>query len=81
MFRIFLHSTPKTEWLSLEGKLAGDGVGELERCWHTLAPSVSCASLRLDVSRLDGADRNGEQLLSRMRRKGVTLTGLRPSVR
>jgi hypothetical protein len=76
MFRILLHSTPKAEWLSLEGKLAGPGVGELERCWHTLAPSGNGPSLRLDLSRLDGADPYGEQLLSRMRGKGVTLTGL-----
>jgi hypothetical protein len=76
MFRIYLHSTRKTEWLSLEGKLAGPGVGELERCWNTLAPSRTSPSLRLDVSRLDGTDRPGAQLLNRMRGQGVTLTGL-----
>ena len=77
MFRIYLHSTQKMEWLSLEGNLAGAGVGELERCWYTLAPSTKGPSLRLDVSRLDGTDRDGERLLSRMRGKGVTFTGLR----
>jgi hypothetical protein len=77
MFRIYLHSTRKTEWLSLEGKLAGPGVGELERCWHTLAPSRTSPSLRVDVSRMDGTDQTGEQLLNRMRGEGVTVTGFR----
>lgn len=53
-------------WLSLEGNLAGAGVGELERCWYTLAPTIDSPALRLDVSR--------------MQRKGVTLTGVRKEV-
>ncbi|MEO8128279.1 MAG: hypothetical protein ABJF23_07480 [Bryobacteraceae bacterium] len=80
MFRIYLHSTRESEWLSLEGNLAGSGVGELERCWYTLAPNSKSPSLRLDVSRLHAADRSGEQLLSRMQRKGVALTGVRKEV-
>jgi hypothetical protein len=80
MFRIYLHSTRKMEWLSLEGNLAGTAVAELERCWYTLAPPAKGPSLRLDVSRLDGTDPNGEKLLRRMRGKGVTFTGLRPSI-
>jgi hypothetical protein len=70
-----------SEWLSLEGHLAGPDVAELERCWHTLAPTGKDPSLRLDVSRLEGTDHNGEQLLSRMRGKGVTFTGLRKTPR
>ena len=80
MFRIYLHSRRGSEWLSLEGNLAGAGVGELERCWYTLAPTSNSPALRLDVSRLKGTDRSGEQLLRRMQRKGVTLTGIRKEV-
>ncbi len=80
MFRIYLHSKRDSEWLSLEGNLTGAGVGELERCWYTLAPTSDSPALRLDVSRLHGTDRNGEQLLRRMEGKGVTLTGVRKEV-
>jgi len=80
MFRIYLHSTRESEWLSLEGNLAGPGVGELERCWYTLAPGSNSPMLRLDVSRLCGTDRSGEQLLSRMQQKGVAFTGIRKEV-
>ena len=77
MFRIYLHTMRGSEWLSLEGNLTGARVGELERCWYTLAPTNDSPALRLDVSRLRGTDHSGERLLSRMQRKGVTLTGVR----
>lgn len=80
MFRIYLHSMRESEWLSLEGNLAGAGVGELERCWYTLAPTGNSPALRLDVSRLNATDRSGEQLLRRMQGRGVMLTGVRKEV-
>jgi hypothetical protein len=77
MFRIYLHSTNGSEWLSLEGALAGQCVDDLERCWLALARSPHRGkTLLLDMSRLQSADQNGRKLLRRMRNRGVTLSGL-----
>ena len=46
MFRIYLHSMRRNEWLSLEGNLAGAGVGELKGGRHTLTPANNSPRLR-----------------------------------
>jgi hypothetical protein len=76
MLRIYLHWTNESEWLSLEGALAGQCVDDLERCWLALARSPQGGkSLLVDMTRLQSADQNGQKLLARMRGKGVTLAG------
>ena len=76
--RMYLHPSRKRTRISLEGDLAGGWVRELERCWRALSGPGLGDALFVDVSQLESADQNGYRLLDRMRRQGVTLTGLDP---
>ena len=70
MFRIYLHSMRGSEWLSLEGNLAGAGVGELKGGRHTLAPANNSPRLRGHI-RLAPADSSAT----------VRMAGMPPLVR
>src|SRR5437016_1205076 len=66
--RMYLHPASRGLRLSLEGKLAGDSVGELERCCRALTSLDPGATLLIDVRALESADENGYRLLDTMRR-------------
>ncbi len=74
MLKVTVQSGRFHEIWELEGKLSGDWVTELERCWKE---RVSPASLPLEirlkaVSYIDAA---GKQLLARMHGRGVGIVG------
>ena len=57
--------------LSLQGRIAGEWVPVLERCWRSIlreAPSAKITAILSDVSYIDA---DGERLLERMWRGGA----------
>ena len=58
---------------SLEGKLAGPWVKELELCWIAAAAAQRSRSMRVDLSSVTFIDEEGKDLLKRMYRKGAGL--------
>ena len=74
MLRVTLKKADLVETWELEGKLAGDWVKELERCWkeHDLQPGTSVQVHLKAVSYIDAA---GKQLLTEMHESGVEIHG------
>jgi len=64
---------PLETW-ELEGKLAGDWVKELDRCWKE---RISPAGVRLQVNlkAVSFIDASGKQLLKEMHGQGVEIKG------
>jgi len=56
--------------LCLEGKLAGEAVGELERCWSAISAR---AAVSVDLTAVSFIDNKGKQLLTKMFEKGTRL--------
>ena len=74
MLRISVKTTDSMETWELEGKLSGEWVKELERCWKEYSPQPGTAiQVRLkSVSYIDPA---GKQLLTEMHEQGVEIQG------
>src|SRR5437868_3219777 len=79
--RMYLHPSTSRTLLSLEGDLTGRWAPELERCWRALSDPSAGEPMSVDVSSLDSIDAGGRRLLDKMRRQGVTVTGLDPKGR
>jgi ABC-type transporter Mla MlaB component len=71
MIRITTHDEQSITRLFLEGKLAGEAVGELERCWS--AASASKTVVSVDLTGISFIDNQGKQLLTKMFEKGTRL--------
>ena len=71
MLRITTRINLGTTRLVVEGKLAGDCVGELERCWRATASEESPASILVDLSSVTFVDAAGKQLLMHMHEQGI----------
>jgi minor extracellular serine protease Vpr len=72
--RLFLHPRPGRPYLSVEGRLEGRWVGELERTWLALC-DASGSPLTVDATEVVAADRDGLDLLQRMTRRHTTVKG------
>lgn len=70
MIRITTHNQSTDTVFLLEGKLAGDSVSELEKCWR-IAATNTCVSV--DLTAVDFIDTRGEQLLAKMFKEGARL--------
>ena len=57
----------------LAGRLVGDWVGELERCWVSTKSADSGRKLTIDMSDVEFVDEKGEALLERMFLQGAEL--------
>jgi anti-anti-sigma regulatory factor len=71
VIRITCHDEAEITRLVLEGKLAGQCVDELDKCWHS-APA-KWASLVIDLTGVSYIDEGGKQLLKQMLDHGATL--------
>ena len=71
MIRITAHNEASTIRLYLEGKLAGDSVDELERCWQE--SDANRGSVSIDLTAVSFIDNRGKQLLAKMFAKGTRL--------
>jgi hypothetical protein len=67
--------------LTIEGKLVGRWVQELEQCWHAIVSSQESGhgsgqlrrSIRVNLSAVGFIDSKGKDLLLRMRKQGAVL--------
>lgn len=55
--------------LKLEGRLVGPWVGELDRAWRPLIPSLGQKKLRIDLREVSFADGEGRKILAEVYRQ------------
>jgi hypothetical protein len=69
MLRITIHEGTKAQTIQLEGKIVGPWVEEVNRTWHSLAPSLGSKELRLDLRGVAFVSAKGRQLLREIYQK------------
>ncbi|HLJ24442.1 MAG TPA: hypothetical protein VKT71_10085 [Candidatus Acidoferrales bacterium] len=74
MLKVTIKTEESVETWELEGKLSGDWVKELERCWRD-RPTASGLSLHLRLKAVSYIDAAGRELLSTMHGRGVEIRG------
>lgn len=72
MLKITQHTTRDSTKLTLEGRLAGPWVEELERVWREIKDSAK-DPLAVDLTGVTFIDQDGKTLLGRMWQEGVDL--------
>jgi len=77
VLRITLRNDSEGKRLVVEGKLAGECVGELEKCWNSLGSDYSPENILVDLSCVSFIDGNGKQLLAQMHEKGIRIVANR----
>ncbi|MGD0212670.1 MAG: hypothetical protein ABSB87_05495 [Terriglobales bacterium] len=73
MLRITIDEKPDRIGFRLEGKLMGNWVQELERCWFSIRNYGSAKQLFVDLSSVSFVDDKGKALLTRMASQGAKL--------
>lgn len=73
MLRIDSRDEDGLTTLTIEGKLAGRWVKELENCWQGIVSSQPRRSIRVNLCAVGFIDSEGKELLTRMRRQGAVL--------
>lgn len=73
MLKITIREVDSTETWELEGKLSGDWVKELERCW--IGRPKSTVPLHVYLKAVGYIDAAGKQLLAEMHGRGVEIQG------
>ncbi len=61
--KITIHETDKSIELTLEGRVTGPWVAELNRVWEETAPQLGKKSLSIDLRNVIYADAGGKQIL------------------
>jgi hypothetical protein len=74
MLKVTIKQVDSAETWELEGKLTGDWVKELERCWKQ-RPSPNGVSLQVHLKAVSYIDAAGKQLLTDMHGGGVEIRG------
>ena len=78
MLKITIHDSPESIRLQLEGKLAGDWVQELERCWLRVRSTTQGRKIIVDLTDNDFVDENGIRLLATMHKDGAGFVAVTP---
>ena len=73
MLRITTRNIAGDVGLFIEGKLAGPGVSELEKCWHRAVAGESPLPSLVDLTHVSFIDANAKQLLAEMHEHGIKL--------
>lgn len=73
MIRISQIHEDSKQNLMVEGKLSGDWVDVLEKCWLEAPHAPDGAPVRIDLSGVTYVDDKGRELLARMIRDGAEL--------
>lgn len=81
MLRIIRKETGEFTTLHLEGKLIGDWVRELERCWGELNACGLHRQCRIDLSEISFIDEQGKALVERIAAEGADLQANNPFMR
>jgi hypothetical protein len=74
MLKVTISQGDSAETWELEGKLTGDWVKELERCWKERM-SPSAVPLQVHLKAVSYIDVAGKQLLKEMHGRGVEIRG------
>ena len=74
MLKVTIKQADSAETWELEGKLSGDWVKELERCWRERS-SPAGVSLQVHLKAVSYIDGAGKQLLTEMHVRGVEIRG------
>jgi hypothetical protein len=74
MFKVTVRQEEASETWELEGKLSGDWVKELERCWKERI-SLAGVPLQVHLKAVSYIDAAGKQLLMQMHVRGVAIVG------
>jgi len=74
MLKVTIKQADTAETWELEGKLAGDWVRELERCWNERVPTAG-VPLQVYLKAVSYIDAAGKQLLIQMYGCGVGIVG------
>jgi ABC-type transporter Mla MlaB component len=74
MLKVTIKEVDSAETWELEGKLSGDWVKELERCWKERS-SPAGVSLQIHLKAVSYIDSAGKQLLMEMHGHGVGIRG------
>ncbi len=77
MLKITTHQEDGTARLTLEGKLKGPWVQELEQCWRAIS-SLTQKSLVVDLTDVELADSAGRYLLALMHARGASFIAVTP---
>ena len=74
MLKVTITHGDSAETWELEGKLSGDWVKELERCWKD-RPAPAAVRLQVHLKTVSYIDAAGKQLLKDMHGNGVEIRG------
>lgn len=74
MLKVTIKQEDNAETWELEGKLSGDWVKELERCWKERR-SANGIPLQIQLKTVSYIDAAGKQLLTQMHGRGVEIIG------
>ena len=80
MLKITLHDSAREFRLTLEGRLSGLWVHELELCWRTAVSTTQGRKTVVDLNEVDFIDPDGQALLAGMHRQGVELLAVTPLI-
>ena len=75
MLKLTVKTVEEGEVWELEGKLAGNWVGELERCWRDREKRASQPTLQIHMKSVSYVDSYGKHLLAEMYTRGVVIRG------
>jgi anti-anti-sigma regulatory factor len=73
MLKITTHSSDDTTRITLEGRLAGPWISELERCWRESEQSAGGRQVVVDLTGVTFVEQDGKALLTRMYQAGAEL--------
>jgi hypothetical protein len=73
MLRIETHHEAESTSFTVEGKLMGPWVTELEKCWQAATSTQPCRPILVNLIAVAFIDSQGRELLTRMLREGVSL--------
>ena len=73
MLKITTHVAADTTRITLEGRLAGPWINELERCWRESKHSTGAQRLIVDLTGVTFVEQEGKTLLTRMYQAGAEL--------
>ena len=73
MLRIETHHGPGLTSFTVEGRLVGAWVGELEKCWQMATSTGPCKSILVNLVAVAFIDSQGRELLTRMHQQGARL--------
>jgi hypothetical protein len=74
VLRVTVNKNDAVETWELEGKLSGDWVKELERCWKERPPQAGL-TLQVHLKAVSYVDSQGKQLLEEMHQGGAEIKG------